>query len=77
MAQATLIKIEYTNGATKEIRTNKMADHYTLVHVTGRCSRINAVRAKMDLEFFDHLCNEGQAKLVFMDEAAVARIRSR
>ena len=71
----TILTITYPTGAWRSIMTGKDSSSFRVRAVTGKVSRIRADTAKALIEEFDHLCNEGEASLTFIDDEAVATIR--
>jgi hypothetical protein len=73
----TICSIRYANGAERALLSNAASDHYTHRSAQGRSSRVNAATAREVLASFEHACNEGDAILTVIDDAAVLRIRAR
>lgn len=71
----TILTITYPNGASRSIMTGKDGSSFRVRTASGKVSRVGLRTTYELIEEFDHLCNEGQASLTFIDDDAVAGIR--
>jgi hypothetical protein len=69
----TVLTIEYPNGAQRSLI--KAERNYRCRDANGKTYRVNDQTARRTVDEFDRLCNEGQAKLVTIDQHQLALIR--
>lgn len=69
----TILRITYPDGTERSLVLAGTV--YRRRSASGRTTRISPATARETIEEFDELCNEGEAKLAEIDEAAVAAAR--
>ena len=73
MAHQTLITIEHLDGRRQGVVATPRG--YLSTNPNGTAHRISVSAVRNRLDEFDDLCNEGQARLVEIDDNTVAELR--